>query len=160
LPADQRPIEERDDVLVYTSDALSTPVEVTGPISARLWVSSSARDTDFTAKLVDVFPDGSARLLTDGILRARYRHSNVKLELLEPGVPVEITINAGVTSNVFRAGHRIRLEISSSNFPRWDRNPNTGGPFGQETRLMTAEQTIFHDRARPSRLILPVVPPR
>ena len=158
LPADQREIEQRHDVLVYSSDVLTAPVEVTGPISVTLWVASSARDTDFTAKLVDVLPDGTARLLTDGILRTRYRHSRTHLELLSPDTPTEITINVGVTSNVFRAGHRIRLEVSSSNFPRYDRNPNTGGVFGEEHQLIRAEQTVYHDHTRPSRLLLPIVP--
>jgi putative CocE/NonD family hydrolase len=158
LPADQRSVEERPDVLVYTTDVLTEPVEVTGPISVTLWVASSARDTDFTAKLVDVFEDGSARLLTDGILRARHRKSSRTLEPLVPGMPTELTIAAGVTSNVFKAGHRIRVEISSSNFPRYDRNPNTGGTFGEEARLIRAEQTIFHDTNRPSRVVLPIVP--
>jgi putative CocE/NonD family hydrolase len=157
LPADQRTIEERHDVLVYTTEPLSQPVEVTGPITLTLWVSSSARDTDFTGKLVDVLPDGTARLLADGILRTRYRHSNTTLTLLEPHTPTELTIDLGVTSNLFKAGHRIRLEVSSSNFPRFDRNPNTGGPFGEETHLARADQTIFHDPARLSRLTLPVV---
>lgn len=158
LPADQRDIESRHDVLVYTSEPLAAPVEVTGPVTATLWVSSSARDTDFTVKLVDVFPDGTARLLTDGILRARYRKSRTHLELLQPNTPTELTINAGVTSNVFNAGHRIRVEVSSSNFPRWDRNPNTGGAFGEETQLKQAAQTVFHDNERPSRVVLPIVP--
>jgi putative CocE/NonD family hydrolase len=158
LPSDQRSIEERHDVLVYTTEPLSQPVEVTGPITLTLWMSSTARDTDFTGKLVDVLPDGTARLLADGILRTRYRHSNTTLTLLEPNTPTELTIDIGVTSNLFKAGHRIRLEISSSNFPRFDRNPNTGGPFGEDTRLLRADQTIFHDRQRPSRLTLPVVP--
>jgi putative CocE/NonD family hydrolase len=160
LPADQRETEGRHDVLVYTSDILSEPVEVTGPVSVTLWIASSARDTDFTAKLVDVFPDGTARLLTDGILRTRYRKSSKVLELLEPQTPTELTINAGVTSNVFKARHRIRLEISSSNFPRWDRNPNTGGAFGEDSELKRAEQTVFHDAGRPSRIVLPIVPVR
>jgi putative CocE/NonD family hydrolase len=158
LPADQRTIEARHDVLVYTTEPLAQPIEVTGPISLTLWVASSARDTDFTAKLVDVWPDGTARLLTDGILRARYRRSAKTLELVEPGRPTELTINVGVTSNLFKAGHRIRLEISSSNFPRYDRNPNTGGPFGEDARLQRAEQTVYHDPGRPSRLVLPIVP--
>jgi putative CocE/NonD family hydrolase len=160
LPADQRAIEERPDVLVYTTDALLQAVEVTGAITVSLWVASSARDTDFTAKLVDVQPDGSARLLTDGILRTRYRKSRTKLELLQPEMPTELTIAAGVTSNVFKAGHRIRLEISSSNFPRYDRNPNTGAAFGEDSRLVRAQQTVFHDGERASRLVLPVVPRR
>jgi putative CocE/NonD family hydrolase len=158
LPADQRPVEERPDVLVYSSEPLTEAVEVTGPISAVLWVASSARDTDFTAKLVDVFPDGTARLLTDGIIRARYRHSRTTPELLVPGRPTELTIDMGVTGNLFQAGHRIRLEVTSSNFPRFDRNPNTGGVFGEGVEILRAEQTVFHDAARPSRLILPVIP--
>lgn len=158
LPADQRRVEARPDVLVYSSGVLSQPLEVTGPITLTLWIASSAPDTDFTAKLIDVFPDGTARLLTDGILRTRYRKSATALALMEPGTPTELTINVGVTSNLFQTGHRIRLEVSSSNFPRYDRNPNTGGPFGEESRLQRAEQTVFHDRERPSRLVLPVVP--
>ena len=145
-------------MLVYVTEPLPEPMEVTGPISAVLWIASSAPDTDFTAKLVDVAPDGTARLLTDGILRARYRHSDTQPSLLTPEQPTELTIDLGVTANVFQAGHRIGLEVSSSNFPRYDRNPNTGGPFGEESELRTAQQTVFHDRARPSRLILPVIP--
>jgi uncharacterized protein len=158
LPADQRDVERRQDVLVYTTEPLTAPLEVTGPIAATLWIASSVRDTDFTAKLVDVHPDGTARLLTDGILRTRYRHSSTKLEWLRPGEPTEITIDVGVTSNLFKAGHRIRVEISSSNFPRWDRNPNTGAPFGEDATLLRAEQTVFHDAERPSRILLPIVP--
>ena len=158
LPADQRPIEERPDVLVYSTEPLQQDVEVTGPISVVLWVASSASDTDFTAKLVNVFPDGTARLLTDGILRTRYRKSKTAPELMVPGTPTELTIDVGVTGNLFKAGHRIRLEVSSSNFPRFDRNPNTGGIFGEEGELRRANQTIFHDAKRPSRLILPIVP--
>jgi len=136
---------------------LKENIEVTGPISVKLWVASSARDTDFTAKLVDVFPDGTARALNDGILRARYRESKMQVVLLEPSQPVEITIDVGATSNLFKAGHRIRLDVSSSNFPRFDRNPNTGGPFGEDSKLLRAEQTVFHDAMHPSRLVLPVV---
>ena len=158
LPTDQRSIERRPDVLVYSTAPLSAPIEVTGPIEMRLWASSSATDTDFTAKLVDVFPDGTARALTDGILRARYRRGKTVPELLTPGQPVEMTIDLGATSNLFAAGHRIRVEVSSSNFPRFDRNPNTGTAFGESGELRRAEQTIFHDARRPSRLILPVVP--
>jgi putative CocE/NonD family hydrolase len=158
LPVDQRPIEERQDVLVYTTEPLAQAVEVTGPISVVLWIATSVRDTDFTIKLVDVFPDGSARLLTDGILRTRYRRSRTNPELLAPGTPTELRIDAGVTANLFKAGHRIRVEVSSSNFPRFDRNPNTGAPFGESGEMQVAEQTIFHDAAKPSRLILPVIP--
>ncbi len=158
-PSDQRDVEKRADVLVYSSAPLGESIEVTGPISVELWVASSARDTDFTAKLVDVFPDGTARALTDGILRARYRNSKTQPALLVPGQPVEITIDVGATSNLFQAGHRIRLDISSSNFPRFDRNPNTGGVFGEDSKLLRAEQSILHDAKHPSRLMLPVVPP-
>lgn len=121
-----------------------------------LWAASSARDTDFTVKLVDVWPDGSARALTDGILRARYRNGMRAPGLLTPSEPVELTIDAGATSNVFLTGHRIRIEVSSSNFPRFDRNPNTGGIFGEDAELRAAEQAVFHDRARPSRIVLPI----
>ena len=158
MPTDQRSVERRPDVLVYTTAPLTTAVEVTGPIAVKLWASSSATDTDFTAKLVDVFPDGTARMLNDGILRARYRNGKTAPALLTPGEPVELTIDAGATSNQFAAGHRIRLEISSSNFPRFDRNPNTGAAFGEGAELRRAEQTVFHDRARPSRIVLPIVP--
>ena len=123
-----------------------------------LWIASSARDTDFTAKLVDVFPDGTARALNDGILRARYRESKTRTVLLTPGQPAEITIDVGATSNLFQAGHRIRLDISSSNFPRFDRNPNTGGVFGEDSELLRAQQSVLHDAKHPSRLVLPVVP--
>ncbi|HET8840753.1 MAG TPA: CocE/NonD family hydrolase, partial [Ktedonobacteraceae bacterium] len=125
-PFDQRAIETREDVLCYTTPALEQPVEVTGPIELLLYVSSSAPDTDFTGKLIDVYPDGRAEILTDGILRARYRQSYTEPELMVPGQIYQLTINLGATSNVFLPGHRIRLEVSSSNFPRFDRNPNTG----------------------------------
>jgi len=157
-PSDQREVEDRPDVLVYTTAPLETDVEVTGPMRLVLWIASTARDTDFTGKIVDVHPDGTARAINDGILRARYRNSRTQPELLAPGVPTEITIDLGATSNLFRAGHRIRLEVSSSNFPRFDRNPNTGGTFGEDAAFIRADQTVFHDGARPSRLILPVVP--
>ena len=157
-PADQRELEQRQDVLVYTSAQLTEDIEVTGPLVLTLWIQSSAKDTDFTGKLVDVFPDGTARALADGIRRARYRNGPTAPALLTPGRPTEITIDLGATSNLFRAGHRIRLEVSSSNFPRFDRNPNTGGAFGEDKDVRQAEQAILHDAAHPSRLILPVVP--
>ena len=157
-PSDQRPIEERRDVLVYTTAPLTTPVEVTGPVTLELWASSSARDTDFTGRLVDVHPDGTARALTDGILRARYRESRSSPKLLDANQPYRFTIALGATSNLFAAGHRIRLEVSSSNFPRYDRNPNTGAPFARTAETKPARQTVFHDRSHPSRLVLPVVP--
>jgi putative CocE/NonD family hydrolase len=156
-PMDQRPVENRSDVLVYTSSALKKDLEVTGPIRVVLYASTSAPDTDFTAKLVDVFPNGVARILTDGILRLRYRESLEKPALAVPGQVYQIGIDAGVTSNVFLKGHRIRLDISSSNFPRFDRNPNTGRPIADETELKKATQIVYHDRRHASHVVLPVV---
>ncbi|MGA8578014.1 MAG: CocE/NonD family hydrolase, partial [Bryobacteraceae bacterium] len=156
-PMDQRPVEQRRDVLVFTTRPLERDLEVVGPVKAVLWVSTSQRDTDFTAKLVDVFPDGYARNLTDGILRLRYRNSLERPELALPGQVYQITLDAGIASNAFLKGHRIRLEISSSNFPRFGRNPNTGGPIASETRLLKANQTLYHDRQHPSRLVLMVM---
>jgi len=155
---DQRSVEERTDVLVYTSDPLEHPLEVTGPVSVALWASSAAVDTDFTAKLVDVHPDGYARNLADGIIRARYRESASEPQLMEAGTPYLFTIDLWATSNVFLPGHRIRLEISSSNFPRFDRNLNTGEPFGEGRRGVPTRQTVFHQDERASYLLLPVIP--
>jgi putative CocE/NonD family hydrolase len=123
-----------------------------------LSASTSAPDTDFTAKLVDVFPNGEARNLTDGVLRIRYRDGLDKSEMAKPGQVYALTIDAGVTSNVFLAGHAIRVEISSSNFPRFDRNPNTGGPFADETVLTKAFQAVYHSAVYPSHVVLPVIP--
>jgi putative CocE/NonD family hydrolase len=153
-PMDQRPVEQRRDVLVFSTHPLEQDLEVVGPVKAVLYVSTNQRDTDFTAKLVDVFPDGYARNLTDGILRLRYRNSLERPEAVRPGDVYEITLDAGIASNAFLKGHRIRVEISSSNFPRFDRNPNTGGAIAGETRLVKANQTIYHDRQHPSRLVL------
>ena len=158
-PMDQRAVEARRDVLVYTAPPLKHDLEVTGPVQALLYVATSAPDTDFTAKLVDVSPDGVARNLTDGILRLRYRDGLEKPVASHPGVVYEIAIDVGVTSNVFLAGHSIRLEVSSSNFPRFDRNPNTGRPVADERMLRKAQQTVYHDQQHASRLVLPVVPP-
>ncbi|MDH4074781.1 MAG: CocE/NonD family hydrolase [Acidimicrobiia bacterium] len=155
---DQRPVEERRDVLVFTSEPMERPLEVTGPVSVELWASSSAVDTDFTAKLVDVHPDGYAMNLLDGIIRARYRDSASDPELMEPGRPYRFTIDLWNISNVFLPGHRIRLEISSSNFPRFDRNLNTGAAFGEGTSGPVAHQTVFHTAERPSAVVLPVIP--
>jgi putative CocE/NonD family hydrolase len=157
-PMDQRPVEHRNDVLVYTTAPLKQDLEVMGPVEVVLYVATSAKDTDFTAKLVDVFPDGYARNLTDGILRLRYRESLEKPQLLTPGSVYRVTVDAGVTSNVFLKGHRVRVEISSSNFPRFDRNPNTGGSAADETRLWKANQTVYHDREHPSQIVLMVMP--
>jgi putative CocE/NonD family hydrolase len=158
-PRDQREVELRDDVLVYSTPVLEHAVEVTGPIALRLFVSSSARDTDFTGKLVDVHPDGRAMILTEGILRARYRNSLTRPELLEPDAIYEIQLDLWATANVFLAGHCIRLEVSSSNFPRFDRNSNTGGQIASETarQYRSAVNRIFHDVAHPSHLILPII---
>ena len=157
-PGDRRNTQKRPDVLVYTSDPLTQPLEVTGPVRLVFWASSSARDTDFTAAISDVHTDGTARALTDGILRARYRASRTTPALLTPDQPTEFTIEVGATSNVFLPGHRIRVEVSSSNFPRYDRNPNTGAPFATDAATVVARQTVFHDAGHPSRLVLPVVP--
>ncbi len=159
-PFDQREIERRDDVLVFSTEPLETDVEVTGPLTVTLYAASTARDTDFTAKLVDVHPDGHAYNLTDRIIRARYRESLTDPTLIEPGKLYEYTIDLVATSNVFKRGHRIRVEISSSNFPRFSRNLNTGKPFGLHDEVITATQTIYHDRTRPSHIVLPIIPRR
>ena len=157
-PTDQRAVEARPDVLVYSTAPLTAPVEVTGPVRLVLWASTSGRDTDFTARLVDVFPDGTARALTDGILRLRYHRGKAAPQLAVPGEPYQLSIDVGATSNWFQEGHRIRLEVSSSNFPRYDRNPNTGDPFATSARTVRARQTIWHTAAMRSRLELPVIP--
>ncbi len=149
---DQRPVEARSDVLVYTTSAFKKDFEVTGPVTVELYASSSAVGTDFTAKLVDVWPNGFAQNLTEGIRRARYRNSPEKAEFLNPGQVYKLTIDLWYTSNVFRAGHRLRFEISSSNFPRFDRNLNTGENQGRATRVVRATNTVYHDRQHPSAL--------
>ncbi len=158
-PYDQRKIESRPDVLVYTSDVLGENLEVTGPIAVHLWAISSAPDTDFVARLTDVFPDDSSICLTDGIVRARYRNfaQGEAPSLLQPGQPYHYVIDLWATSNVFQAGHRIRLQITSSNFPRWDRNQNTGHPIGVDAEMTVAWQTILHDVEHASYVVLPVV---
>ncbi len=155
---DQRPVEARDDVLVYSTPELKEDLEVTGPVSVELYASSSAVDTDFTAKLVDVWPNGYAQNLTDGILRARYRNSPERAEFMNPGEIYKLHVDLWATSNVFLKGHRVRLEISSSNFPRFDRNLNTGEDAGHATRLVKATNTIYHDPKHPSAVILAVIP--
>jgi uncharacterized protein len=158
-PRDQRVVEERDDVLCYTTAPLEQAVEVTGPIELVLSVSSSALDTDFTGKLVDVYPDSRAEILTDGILRARYRNSPTDPTLLQPEQIYELSIHLGSTSNLFKAGHRIRLEVSSSNFPRFNRNTNTGGDIIMERDedLRQATNKIYHDSIHRSYLVLPII---
>ncbi len=155
---DQRGVEDRQDVLVYTSGPLERDVEVTGPVSVRLFASSTAVDTDFTAKLVDVRPDGYAQNLQDGIIRARFRSSVAEPSLIEPGRVYEYEIDLWSVSHVIMAGHQIRLEISSSNFPRFDRNPNTGAAIGVDSRLETARQTVHHSTDYPSHVVLPIIP--
>jgi putative CocE/NonD family hydrolase len=154
-PRDQRAVEQRADVLVYTTDPLPSSLEATGHVTVTLYAATSARDTDFTAKLVDVSPEGRALGITDGIIAARHRSSLRRAELVPPGQVLEYRIDLVATSHVFRAGHRIRLQISSSNFPRFDRNRNTGTRTGTGS---PASQTIFHDQRYPSHLRLPVVP--
>ncbi|MDQ3612593.1 MAG: CocE/NonD family hydrolase, partial [Actinomycetota bacterium] len=157
-PVDQRPVEQRQDVLCFTTTALTDSVEVTGHLSLVLHVASSAVDTDFTGKLVDVFPDGRAIYLTDGILRLRYRDSLAEPELLEPDRVYEVTVDLAATANVFLPGHRIRLEVSSSNFPRYDRNTNTGGVIADESldQAVVATNRVLRGTEHPSRLVLPI----
>jgi putative CocE/NonD family hydrolase len=161
-----RPLAERPDVLVFQTPPLEAPVELTGPLRVELWISSSAPDTDFTAKLIDVYPasadypDGFAMNLTDGILRVRYRDSWEHPALMTPGRVYRIRIDAFPTSNLFARGHRIRLDISSSNFPHFDANPNTGEPEGRATRTAMARNRIYLEADRPSHAILPVIPRR
>lgn len=157
-PRDQTRAEKRNDVLVFTSDELETDLEVTGPVKVILYASSSATDTDWTVKLVDVHPDGRPINLCDGIIRARYRQSPQKPTLIHPEKIYRYEIDLWVTSNVFLAGHKVRVEISSSNFPRFDRNPNTGAAFGKSAEIKKATQTIYHDIGHPSHILLPVIP--
>jgi putative CocE/NonD family hydrolase len=158
-PRDQRSVEERPDVLVYSTPPLDHDVEVTGQITLDLFASTTAADTDFTAKLVDVDPDGFARNLTEGILRAKFRESTrSEPKPIEPGKTLEYKINLWSTSNVFLKGHKIRLEVSSSNFPRFDRNLNTGKDAATSDLSVKATNTIVHDAAHPSALILPIIP--
>ena len=160
---DQRPVEEgRDDILIYTSNVLTEDVEITGPIKVVLSASSNATDTDFTAKLIDVHPDGSAMLIIDNIIRARYRESMSEPVLMEPSEIYKFTIDLGDTSQVFKAGHRIQVDISSSNFPKHDRNLNSGGELYTETEvdIKIANNTIYHDADNPSYIVLPVMSPK
>ena len=157
-------LSERPDVLVFQTDPLGEPLEVTGPMQVHLWVASSALDTDFTAKLVDVhprnddYPEGYDMLLNDSVIRCRYREGFDREVMLEPGVPVPVTITLPPTSNLFDVGHRIRVDVSSSNWPRLDVNPNTGEPIGRHTHQLVAEQTVHADAERPSHIVLPVIP--
>ena len=155
---DQRVVEQRDDVLVYSTPPLEEDVVVIGSVRVALWAASSAPDTDFTAKLVDVHVDGYAQNISEGIVRARYRSSNEEPSWITPGAVHDYAIDLGHTATVFRKGHRIRLELSSSNFPHFDRNPNTATAFGEDARLTPASQQVWHDQGHPSQLVLQVAP--
>jgi putative CocE/NonD family hydrolase len=157
-PYDQTPVEQRSDVLVYSSDPLTADTEVTGPVTVDLWAASSAPDTDFTAKLAVVKPDGRVVNLNNGIVRTPFRDSLSAPTPAAPGTPYEYHISVWPTSYLFRAGEKIRLEISSSDYPQFAPNPNTGLPFGQSAETRQATQTIFHDTAHPSSVSLPVIP--
>ncbi len=158
------PLAARPDVLVFQTGPLAEDLEITGPVSVQLWISSSAVDTDFTAKLMDVYqpsfdyPEGYALNLTDGILRAKFRTSWDRPELLEPGAVYPVTVQLFPTSNLFVRGHRVRVDISSSNFPRFDVNGNTGENPATSPVKVRAQNSIYHDAERPSHVLLPVVP--
>jgi hypothetical protein len=158
-PADQSRVEERSDVLIFTGAALEAELTIVGPLELELWIASTARDTDFTAKLVDVDPRGTPRVVQDGIVRARFRESIRHEEFLAPNRPHRLVIDLQATAYCFRAGHRLRLEVSSSNFPKFDRNLNTAAPLHSVRGGMVADQTVFHGGTFASRLRLPVVPP-
>lgn len=156
-PKDQRPIEQRDDVLVYTSEFLKEPLTIAGPVKMKLHASTDGPDTDWMVKLVDVYPNGFAFPVAEGILRARFRDGLDKPKLLTRNTPYEFTVDLAGTANTFLPGHRIRIDITSSNFPQFDRNPNTGEPLGSASKTRIALQTIFHGGPRPSHIILPIV---
>ena len=157
-PFNQKPNEARQDVLIFSTPTLERDVEVTGYITVELFAASSAVDTDFTALIADVDQNGYARFLTDGIVRARYRNSTEKAELIEPGKIYKYTVDLWATSNLFKAGHKIRVYLSSSNFPRFNRNLNTGEATMHGTKMVKARQTIYHDAERPSAIVLPIIP--
>ena len=158
------PLSARNDVLVYQTEPLPGDVEVTGEIRVKFWASSSALDTDFTAKLIDVYPanpdypGGFDLNIGDGIIRARYRDSRTEEKLMKPDEVYEFEVRLYPTSNVFKKGHRIRVDIAGSNFPRFDVNPNTGEPLNENRRAIKAVNTIYHDKSRPSHILLPVIP--
>lgn len=156
-PRDQRPVEDRPDVLLFTSEELDKPTEIAGQVKVKLWASSDATDTDFTAKLCDVYPDGRSIIILDGIIRVSHRNSLEKSELMEPGEIYEFEIDLWHTSLVFNTSHRIRVAISSSNFPRFESNPNTGKQPGTDDETKVATNTIYLDAAHPSHILLPVI---
>jgi hypothetical protein len=154
-PYDQSSVENRSDVLVFTSDVLETSFEATGPVTAQLYVSSDCVDTDFTVKLTDVYPDGRSMFITDGILRMRNRNGSDHWELMEPGMVYQVDVDLWSTSYVWNAGHRIRVEVSSSNYPRFLNNPNTADGIGKNTTYAIAQNTLYLDATHPSCIILP-----
>lgn len=156
-PKDQRVLERRNDVLVYTSDFLTEPISIAGPVKMKLHAATDGLDTDWMIKLVDVYPDGSAIPVSEGILRAKFKDGVDKINLLTPNEVYEFEIEMTGTANVFKPGHRIRVDITSSNFPQFDRNPNTGKPLGSDTETRIARQTIHHGGPRPSHIVLPTV---
>jgi predicted acyl esterase len=156
-PMDQRKLESRPDVLMFSTAVLTEPVEVTGRLRAKLFVSSDCPDTDFTVKLTDVYPDGRSMLVTDGILRARYRRSLAREDFLKPGEVYELTVDLWSTSLVFNKGHRIRVAVSSSNSPRFEPNPNTGHAFRADKETRVATNTVYFSREHPSHVLLPIV---
>ena len=158
-PDDYAAIERRDDVLVYVTEPLATDTEVTGPIRVDLYAASSALDTDFMAKLLDVWPTGFAQRLCDGMVRARFRAGMDRPALIEPGRVYQYSIDCWNTAQVFEAGHRIGLEIASSAFPKYDRNLNTGAALGVTSEMAVADQVVYHDAEHPSAVILPIIPP-
>jgi len=158
-PFDQALVESREDVLIYTSDIITDSLVISGPVQVQLYASSDVLDTDFTAKLCDVYPDGRSMLIADGIIKARHRNSLSGEAFLTPGQIYEFSIDLWSTAAAFAPGHAVRLSISSSNYPRFEANPNTGDPFHQHTTTQIAHQTIYHDVEHPSALILPVIGP-
>lgn len=157
-PLDQSPIERRHDVLCYTTPELTEDLEVTGPLSLHLFAATQAKDTDFTAKLTDVYPDGTSYNVAEGCVRARFRRSVLRPEPVQPGEILEYVIDLAATAVCFRKGHRIRLDITSSNFPRIDRNLNTGNPFGEDSAGIPVIQTVYHQEGFASYIDLPVIP--
>jgi len=154
-PYDQSSVENRSDVLVFTSDVLEKPFEATGPLKARLFVSSDCPDTDFTVKLTDVYPDGRSMFITDGILRMRNRNGQDHWEFIEPGSIYEVEVDLWSTSYIWNTGHRIRVQVSSSNYPRFLNNPNTVDGIGKNTTYTIAQNTLYIDMTHPSCIILP-----
>ncbi|HEX9004629.1 MAG TPA: CocE/NonD family hydrolase [Blastocatellia bacterium] len=157
-PRDQRPLAARKDILVYTGEPITQPLAIAGPVKMKLFAATDGPDTDWVVKLIDVHPNGFAMNVCEGILRARYRKGTDKPELLKPGEAYEFEVDLVGTANVFLPGHRIRVDITSSHFPQFDRNPNTGEPFGTSAKVRVAQQTVFHTAQRGSHILLPVVP--